>query len=371
VTPTAWTTPALFALGQGALTLGVANAPLGPNLLNAPQQGFDDGKHLIVADTGNNRILIWNSVPSISGTSADLVLGQSGSFYTRSPGTDASSGSNSYLSSPKSIFSDGTRLFVADSGNHRVLVWTTFPTTSTTGPTFALGQSSLVATSSSATSSGLKSPAGVFADTTNLYISDTGNERLMIYPLSTLLKSGTSGQSAAYALGAINNNSVGYGIGQYGFTPYGIYSDGHRLIVGDPANNRTLIWKSIPTNDSTPADLVLGQPGFYSNGANFNSDGSSGTTAQSASGPHWPTLINGKLYVADTGNHRVLVWSIFPVGSSESASSVLGQSSFFSSNLNLVNLSSTTFNSPYAVSSYVNQLLITDTNNNRILFSPQ
>ncbi|PIR67100.1 MAG: hypothetical protein COU51_00295 [Parcubacteria group bacterium CG10_big_fil_rev_8_21_14_0_10_36_14] len=40
--------------------------------------------------------------------------------------------------------------------------------------------------------------------------------------------------------------------------PMKVVSDGKRLIVSDTYNNRVLIWNRIPTQDHTPADLVIG-----------------------------------------------------------------------------------------------------------------
>src|ERR1700690_2661797 len=51
-------------------------------------------------------------------------------------------------------------------------------------------------------------------------------------------------------------------------TPGMISSDGIHLFVVDEANNRVLIWNSIPTQNNQPADVVLGQSDFVSATAN-------------------------------------------------------------------------------------------------------
>jgi len=43
-------------------------------------------------------------------------------------------------------------------------------------------------------------------------------------------------------------------------TPTAVASDGQILAVADTDNNRVLIWRSIPTSNNTPADVVIGQP---------------------------------------------------------------------------------------------------------------
>jgi hypothetical protein len=184
-----------------------------------PLSAFNDGTHLIVSDNGNSRILIWNTVPKTNDVLPDLVLGQKGDFSTRTAGNDATSGStNYYLNNPWGVFSDGTHLFVADRNNNRVLVWTTFPTSSTQGPTFAIGQANLTANSSGATATTLNNPLDVWGDGTNLYVSDFNNFRVMVYNYATLLSSATNGQPASFALGT-NTETTG-GPNTYGASTF-------------------------------------------------------------------------------------------------------------------------------------------------------
>ena len=75
---------------------------------------------LYVADTGNNRILAWkDAVGFTNGLKADLVIGQRDFFSTgaKGPGTDLSTG----FAAPTGIAVDQGDLYVADSGNNRVL----------------------------------------------------------------------------------------------------------------------------------------------------------------------------------------------------------------------------------------------------------
>ena len=44
--------------------------------------------------------------------------------------------------------------------------------------------------------------------------------------------------------------------------PTAVATDGRNLAVADTANNRVLLWKSIPTQIGQPADIVVGQPDF-------------------------------------------------------------------------------------------------------------
>jgi hypothetical protein len=78
------------------------------------------GTKLAVADTLNNRVLIWNKVPQSTAElrPPDVVLGQPG-FTTTTPNTSGISAKT--LSRPSSIASDGTYLIVGDLSNRRVL----------------------------------------------------------------------------------------------------------------------------------------------------------------------------------------------------------------------------------------------------------
>jgi hypothetical protein len=82
---------------------------------------------LFLADAFNNRVLIWNSIPTANFTPADLVLGQ-GDFTHRAANDDLQSGAigaNSTartLSTPAGVYVYGTKLFVADNANNRYLI---------------------------------------------------------------------------------------------------------------------------------------------------------------------------------------------------------------------------------------------------------
>ena len=78
--------------------------------------------------------------------------------------------------------------------------------------------------------------------------------------------------------------------------------------MADTANNRIMIWKSIPTTIDQPADIELGQPDF-----NTVLQGSQQVVDnQSLRSPQGVWIQNGKLFVADTQNHRVLIWNSIP-----------------------------------------------------------
>jgi hypothetical protein len=98
-------------------------APQRADSLRFPYAADVDAGRLAVADTANNRVLIWDDVPEPGddGTGADVVLGQD-SF--------AANGENRWLGVtrdslcwPYGLSLRGDRLAVADSGNNRVVLW--------------------------------------------------------------------------------------------------------------------------------------------------------------------------------------------------------------------------------------------------------
>ena len=117
--PTKTNTPAAVVVGQPDLTSN--DSATTQSGLDHPELGlFVAGGKLIVSDRNNNRVMIWNSVPSTNGANADVVIGQP-NFTSKSAGTTETS-----LNEPEGIWSDGTRLVVADEANNRVLIRTPF-----------------------------------------------------------------------------------------------------------------------------------------------------------------------------------------------------------------------------------------------------
>ncbi len=112
--------------------------------------------------------------------------------------------------------------------------------------------------------------------------------------------------------------------------PVGIATDGSRLYVSDGSNNRVLIYNKIPTTNNTPADLVLGQVDFTHNTANQGGTAS----AVTLNAPRGLVVNNGKLFVTDTSNSRVLIWNTLPTSNDQPADVVVGQPDFATTNTN-------------------------------------
>ncbi|EUA23050.1 NHL repeat family protein [Mycobacterium xenopi 4042] len=104
----------------------------------SPRGVFIDEHHLVVADSGNHRVLIWHGLPTADEQSADVVLGQpDGTTEGRAAG---GRGPANGMNLPTGVLVHDGRLLVADAWHHRILVWNTIPEISSTPPDFVLGQ---------------------------------------------------------------------------------------------------------------------------------------------------------------------------------------------------------------------------------------
>ncbi|MDR6241687.1 M6 family metalloprotease-like protein [Aureibacter tunicatorum] len=93
-----------------------------------------DGK-MIIADAGNSRVLIYNKVPTSNGAIADLVLGQK-SFFDNGWGISSREFSWPYGVAVDSE----NRLAISEYGNNRVVVYNEMPTTNYAAADVVLGQ---------------------------------------------------------------------------------------------------------------------------------------------------------------------------------------------------------------------------------------
>ena len=107
------------AVGQPNMTSRTYNnGGIGANTLYYPAGVYSDGTKLFVVDAKNNRVLIYNTIPTSNGASADVVVGQPD--MASNTANNGGIGANT-LSYPYGVYSDGTKLFVADTNNNRVL----------------------------------------------------------------------------------------------------------------------------------------------------------------------------------------------------------------------------------------------------------
>ncbi len=313
-----------------AFPIGLDNTQSASNM-RRPSGVATDGKVLAVSDTDNNRVLIWNTIPLTINQPADLVLGQVD--FTHSvvaPNPTASS-----LRAPQGIWIQNGKLFVADTDDSRILIWNTFPTSNNQPADIALGQPSLALGVPSACSTvvgtvnvaanSLCSPVSVTSDGVRLYVADLGYNRVLIWNSIPT----ANGQNADLVVGQPDlisrapNNSVvcTRGTGTTGLCeanlslPRYALSDGTRLFVADGGNDRVLVFNSIPTSNGALADSVLGQPNTGVDNISSSSIGIASTAVDNTSAVDvtpTPTSLafdGTNLYVSDPMDNRVLVFT--------------------------------------------------------------
>ena len=123
-----------FITATGGHTAATLSADGNSNL---PSQIASTAGSLLVADSLNTRVLLFSPQPAANGAAAALALGQSSTSTII-----ASGGGADEVNLPSGIWTDGTRVAVADKYNNRVLIWNTFPTTNMAPADVVLGQAS-------------------------------------------------------------------------------------------------------------------------------------------------------------------------------------------------------------------------------------
>jgi len=206
------------------------------------------------------------------------------------------------------LASEAGPLFVSDTGHHRVLVWRRRPREDRTPADFVLGQPSMRA----------------------------------------------EGRNAKGEVGGATLN-----------VPTGIAAVAGVLAIADAWNHRVLLWLDAPARANQPADVVLGQADLRGSLANRGGD------APAADTLHWcygVALLDGRLFVCDTGNRRVLVWDAIPTRHGTKADRVLGQRDFVTRDENAGESAGPSgMRWPHGIARYEGALLVADAGNNRVM----
>jgi len=261
---------AALVIGQPSFTASGPCTPSPKTICGPRYIAFDHQGNLWVSDNNDNRVLEFQP-PFTNGMPAAVVLGQmnfTNSVCSHAPPTALGMCSPSGLA-----FDSKGNLFVSDPTNFRVMMFSP-PFTIGMLATLAIGQPNLLSDTQFPTSqSSLNGPSGLSVDgSDNLYVADSGNSRIMIFPPPT-----ASGENASAVLGnnnftTINPNDCGSPPGGGGTAinggticnPLDVKVDGGgNVVVSDQDNNRTLIFEP-PITTGELASVVLGQPNLNS-----------------------------------------------------------------------------------------------------------
>lgn len=362
--------PADIVIGQADFVTSSANqgGTVGANTLYSPDDIALCNGRLVVSDSTNNRVLIYNSIPTSNNTSADVVIGQR-DFVNNSANQGGSIGANT-LRNPTSVLCVAEKLLIADNINRRVLVFNSLPTSNNASADVVIGQQNFSTGTANQggscaanTLNNADNHPGITYDGQRLYISDNLNHRILIYnqiPTS-------NNASADLVLGQANftsclRNRTGSSSAENSNTlsrPNDVYSDGTRLYVADGDAGRVLIWNSPPTQNGQEADVVIGQPNFTFNSSFY-------LNATSLYNPRGIFALNGRMYVNDFLLNRFLIYNSIPSVNGAPADIILAQPYFntYSSPCPQATSKNICGSGIYATES---QLFVADRQHNRVL----
>lgn len=261
-------------------------------------------------------------------------------------------------------------LWVADTGHHRLLGWRHLPKQDNAPADIVIGQPDFSREGRNAkgapNAATLNVPTGVTAWGDGLAVADPWNHRVLLWRTVPT----QNGQPADIILGQDTPDAVIANRGSDRPTasslhwPYGVSLVADKLVVCDTGNRRVLIWDD-PTQTGQPADLVLGQRDFETRDENAGG----AVSAMSMRWPHMACDWAGRLAVADAGNNRVMLWDQMPTKHGASASAMLGQRNSADCDHNLAAYypSSAAVNMPYAAIAAGGRLAVADTANSRLI----
>ena len=281
---------------MGQVNFNGAGSSAGSQGLQGPAGLAGDDNFLVVADRDNNRLLRYNGAPSGLHVAADGVLGQVDFAST------ASACGQGNVSNPVAVTLQGNLLLAAEVGGNRVLGW---QLPGAQAASLVLGQPdfSTCTSQSTANSSGTTAPNGVWSNGSRLLVADTGHHRVLFWNTFPT----TPGQAADGALGQANLQSSSAAADANGLdTPAAVTSDGTQVWVADAGNHRVLRWDTWPTASGAPADFVYGQRGFAA--GSCNNGNSTAPDATTLCNPRGVAQVPGGLLVTDSGNHRFVLY---------------------------------------------------------------
>lgn len=267
--------------------VGGTSSGTGETTFNSPRGITTDGTHLWIADSGNHRI----KKLMINGLGFVAHYGDLDSL-----GAPTSGSGNTGFSSPRDVWYYDGHVFVADGGNNRIKIHraTDFKFIKSFGS--------------------LSNPFGLSGSRNSLFVADYGNSRIVKYNLPGLDVAKTFGSS-----GSGNNNLS---------QPNQIAYDNHEkvLYIADNGNNRLLKWDAVSgtyRDKSTIASIsgVAIKDYFLYIGAlsaikvydpstltQQTTAGSSGTGNTNISSTGYILPYRNLIIFTDLGNHRLMVW---------------------------------------------------------------
>lgn len=363
-----------LVLGQPDYTLGYPNR-LESSSFAYPVWGAFDGRitggRMYVVDRYAHRVLAFDGVATIADAApASLIIGQSsGLTYLPNAGNPTLSGAGLWDPACAAIDANGS-LYVADAGNGRVLRYDELDL-GNLGATAVYGVTDL-----STSGSVLGNMYAIAVKDMRLFVA-LGNRIFMLDAPATTTPVRVFGQPQNDYVTNTCNRGVGTPAADTLCDVRALAFDSQgALWVADAGNHRILRFDAPDSVDNivaaVTADGVVGQPDFTT----WSVRGGSLTDAFHLTSPGGIALDGSdRLWVADTGSHRVLLFptprEADPVAELPAASLVLGQRSFAGTGANagLDGIGAQTLDSPasVAVSDAGDLVMVVDRGNSRVL----
>jgi hypothetical protein len=355
---------------QGVDGLAVPVRPR-PETLFGPRGACLAGKNgpLFVADTGHHRLMIWPNRPERDDQPAEMLIGQPD---FSSEGRNAKGAvCAATLNVPAGVAAVDGILTVADAWNHRVLIWHGFPCASNQPADVVLGQADFTGGlanrgADAPNASTLNWCYGVTIADGRLFVADTGNRRVLMWDRVPE----RNGAPADLVLGQADficrDENAGQGIGALGMRwPHAVVLTDGALTIADAGNNRIMVWRRLPRSNGVPCDFVLGQAGHthqeYNAAAYF-------PTAATVNMPYGLARLGGRLVVADTANSRLIGYDLDGLAMGAAATALAGQRRFADKGDNRwAPTSRDSLCWPYGIASCGRTLVVADSGNNRVL----
>lgn len=259
---------------------------------------------LWIADLSNNRVLLFEAASfRATGSQADRVFGQP-DFTTGSGAAQANK-----MSNPTGVWVDSAdRLWVADSGNHRVLRFDSISTKSSgASANGVLGQANFTTGTAGSGATGMQWPGGIaISPSGSLFVACRDAHRILRFDSAATL---TNGAPATRVFGQLDFTGTASGLSATSLNAPGgmAITPNDDLYVSDRNNERILRFAKASTLLSgAPASGVIGQAGFTTLKAPVVDARSLNLIIANGYSAALQVDSGGNLWVPDTTNNRIL-----------------------------------------------------------------
>ncbi len=266
-------TPPDLVLGQKDFTTN--NPGLGPDQMNWPAAVSIGGGKLVVADTYNDRILIWNAFPTRNAQPADLILQTTAQPRAGYPPIDWTWG----------VWTDGKKLAVSNTRHSNVLLWNVFPTSADQPPNVTLTAQGKMGT-----------PRGITSNGQYLLVPD---HNAKIQGGANAAGMGSSSITFVWKSWPTSDQPHDFVIDGW---REGTFTSDNRLVLLSTTHFPPSVWNQPPQSSNDAPNLIL-EPAKAGGVGGYRFDTGDGSSIASA---------GGRLYIALDNGNKIVVYDPFP-----------------------------------------------------------